>query len=529
MKVLFINPGKEMGGIQCLSAFLKQGGHETALINDSRLFDNPWVSFPRLARYADLGDEVVKQAIDIAPDLIAFSVVSDDFQWALTRARQLKAALGVPVVFGNIHPTSEPEQTLSHPEVDFIVRGEGEYPLLGLADALEKHHGFDKVRGLGYRSNGQVVLNELHPLIQDLDELPFPDKDFTYEVMPYLNRGYTTMTGRGCPYRCTFCDNTTSMNLYREAGQKGRWPRRHSPEYVVREILWAKERYGIDHVRFNDEDFSYDKNWTRRFCELYKKEVDIPYFAWVYPNTIDEEIATLMAESGCDSVEMGVQSGSARLRNEVMHRRTPEENILRAMHAFRKVGIKCTVDMIVGLPTETIEDLDISVDLINRGRPYHLYAFWMRYYASTEILNIAKERAVLSPAEIAQIRDGNYGRGSIAGGTTREKNVLAHRYHTLLVMTPILPQRFVSWLLRRNFVRFMPRVNPFLIVNITKLLHPNPLDEFARRERGLWRFELPRTIRKMIRRVLRLEPMPEPTPTGTRRFEESSEKLAESA
>ena len=149
MKVLFINPGKEMGGIQCLSAFLKQGGHETALINDSRLFDNPWVSFPRLARYADLGDEVVKQAIDIAPDLIAFSVVSDDFQWALTRARQLKAALGVPVVFGNIHPTSEPEQTLSHPEVDFIVRGEGEYPLLGLADALEKHHGFDKVRGDG--------------------------------------------------------------------------------------------------------------------------------------------------------------------------------------------------------------------------------------------------------------------------------------------------------------------------------------------------------------------------------------------
>src|SRR5207245_2462239 len=107
-----------------------------------------------------------------------------------------------------------------------------------------------------------------------------------------------------------------------------KWTRRHSPARVVAEIAWAKERYGIRHIRFNDEDFSYDKKWIREFAPLYKEKVGLPYFAWVYPNTIDDEIAGLLADSGCDAVEMGIQSGSERIRKDILNRKTTDSQIL---------------------------------------------------------------------------------------------------------------------------------------------------------------------------------------------------------
>src|SRR5207237_10570849 len=129
------------------------------------------------------------------------------------------------------------------------------------------------ILGLGYKEKGEAIINGMRPLIEDLDTLPFPDKDLYYEIMPYLNHGYTTMSGRGCPYRCTFCDNNTSMKFYKdEVPKTQKWTRRHSPRYVIDEMLWATERYGIKHVRFNDEDFSYDQRWIRDVCALYLKE-----------------------------------------------------------------------------------------------------------------------------------------------------------------------------------------------------------------------------------------------------------------
>ncbi len=510
MKVLFLNPGKEMAAYQCLSAFVKQSGHRAALVNDPHLFDNPWMHFPRLSRYADVGDEILEQIRRESPDLIGISVVSEEYRWAVSRARLLKKHFDIPIVLGNIHPTVSPAEVMSHPEADFIVRGEGEVTLLELMDALERQRGYENIQGLVYRDKGQIRVNPQRELIQDMDVLPFPDKDLAYETMPFLQGIYTTMTGRGCPYRCTFCDNTTSMNLYRQQGGKKRWTRRHSPEYVVREIKWAKERYGIRHVRFNDEDWSYDKEWTREFCELYRDSgVDVPYFAWVYPNTITPEIARLMAESGCDSVEMGVQAGSKRLRDDILHRSTPDEKIVGALRAFRDAGIRTTTDLIVGLPTETKEELDATVRLINEGQPWHLYAFWLRYYPGSEITTIARERGILSEEEILSLENGQHGRGVISGGSTREKDLLTQSYQTFLLLVPILPKKIVSWLLRKDWIRFTPRLNPLVLVNITKVFKKNPQDEFRKQERGLWLQEGPRALRKIFRRLLRLDPLPE--------------------
>lgn len=500
MKVLFVNPQQEMGGIQCLSAFLKRAGHQTALVNDPNLFHNPWIQYPGLAALFENTEHILQAIADHKPDLIGFSVVTDEFQWALKWANRIKQCMNVPIVFGNVHPTFHPEEVLAHSCVDYVVRGEGEITLLELVESLEGKREEKDILGLGYKENGQIRLNKMRPLIEDLDTLPFPDKDLYYEQMPYLNNGYTTMSGRGCPYRCTFCDNNTSAQLYRKeiSGKVQKWTRRHSPERVVKEILWAKERYGIKHLRFNDEDFSYDKRWIREFTELYKKEVNVPYFAWVYPNTIDEEIAQLLSESNCDAVEMGIQSGSEHLRKDVLHRNTKDAQIVSSMAALRKHKIRATVDVIIGLPTETKEDLDATVKLLAEGNPWHVYAFWLRYYPSTEILAIAKSRKLLTPEQIHKLETSQHSRGHIAGGTELEQDKLSRRYHSFIVLLPLIPLFLVKLFLRFDLIRFFPAfVSPFLLVNVTKMIKRDKYNEFRVRgwlmiyhesKKLLWRF-----------------------------------------
>lgn len=505
LKVLFLNPQQEMGGIQCLSAFVKREGYQTALVNDPNLFDNPWVQYPFISKIFEDRDGVLNQIAEHKPDLIGISAVTDDLGWGLKWARRIKERFNIPIVFGNVHATFHPEDCLGYDCVDYIVRGEGEWTLLELMQALEGKLQFSEVLGLGYKENGQVKINAMRPLIEDLDTLPFPDKDLYYSQMPYLNHGYTTMTGRGCPYKCTFCDNNTSSKLYKgNVAKTQKWARRHSPQYVVNEILWAKNKYNIKHVRFNDEDFSYDKNWLREFCPLYKEKVGIPYFAWVYPNTIDDEMAQLLADSGCDSIEMGIQSGAEQLRKEVLNRRTKNTQILEALSALRKAKIRATVDIIIGLPSETKADLDATVRLLAEGKPWHIYAFWLRYYPSTEILSIAKERKLLTPEQIFRLESKQTSRGHLAGGTELEQDKMSRKYHAFIVLLPLMPNYFITFCVDNNLIRFFPSfLNPFFLVNITKMLKRDSYNEF--RIRG-WRMIFTETTNLffgLFRRALR--------------------------
>lgn len=120
VKVVFINPQQEMGGLQCLSSFVKSRGHKTALVNDPNLFDNPWIQYPRLATWMEGRDKILRRIEAENPDLIALSAVTDDYLWALRWAKDIKLRLGVPVVLGNSHPTFHPQEVLKEEAVDLL-------------------------------------------------------------------------------------------------------------------------------------------------------------------------------------------------------------------------------------------------------------------------------------------------------------------------------------------------------------------------------------------------------------------------
>lgn len=495
-----------MGSIQFLSAYLKKHGHHVALVQDPRLFSNPWIHIPWLDMFFSKENEIINTIKTAGPDIIGLSVVADDFEWAISWAKRIKEKLNVPIVMGNIGPTIDPHYALANSSIDFVVRGEGEIPFLKLISSIENKHDFTEIDGLCFKKDGRIIVNQLQPLISDLDSLPPPDKDLYYNTAPYFKHGYTTMTGRGCPYTCTFCDNSTSMKLYDSGTSvKNKWTRRRSPENVINELAAAKQKYHIKHIRFNDEDFSYSRKWLEAFCNQYiESKVGVPWFAWVYPNTINDEIASRMSRANCRSVEMGIQSGSIRIRNDIMKRRTSDEQIISACKALKNHGILCTVDVILGTPTETKEDLDRTVKLLRSCRPDYIYVFWLRLYEGTELFQLSIHNGWIDKNEVKQIGQKKISRGHLAGGTEIEKSKIARRYYTFIVLIPILPDYIVDFVIKRDLIKHTPHIKPLLLINFVKLFAKRPIcDEFHEHMKHMYRYEIAKQLTKRFCSLLK--------------------------
>ncbi|MDD5090653.1 MAG: cobalamin-dependent protein, partial [Candidatus Wallbacteria bacterium] len=168
MKVTFVYGGFENLGVEYLSAVLKRAGHSTALVYSPKLFNDTMLEADFLASAFARTGSIVHRILATKPDLLAFSVVTDDFVWAREIAQRVKKKRPeLPVIFGGIHPTSVPELVMECPEVDYACVGEGEEAIVELADALE--HGSDPsgIQNIWGRKDCQVFSNPVRPLIQD--------------------------------------------------------------------------------------------------------------------------------------------------------------------------------------------------------------------------------------------------------------------------------------------------------------------------------------------------------------------------
>ncbi len=452
MKVLFVYSGYENLGVEYLSAALREAGHRTALAFDPRLFDDHYTRAPLLARLLDRRQAMLARAEGERPDLLAFSVVTEDFTWACEVAGELKQRLGLPVVFGGVHVSSVPRRVMEEPVVDYAVVGEGERALVALADRLEAGRPVDDVPNLCFRRHGQVVQTDLAPLLQDLDALPLPHKELFYDQLPYLRRDYMTMTSRGCPNRCTYCFNDSMRRLYRG---KGRYVRRRSVDAVLGELVRARATWPLERVQFYDDVFTTDRAWLERLAPRYRHEVALPFWCSVNPRFVDRDVVHLLADMGCWEVQMGVQTINRRLRRAL---RRPEDidQVRRAVELFRAAGIKVVLDNISGVPGETEADVLESLAFYNRVRPSRISDYYMRYYPATEVVEQALAAGALDPAAVEELERGrgseSFALGGTAGVTTRQR-----RLHFLLAVLLQLPPGLNQQILSRRLFRFLPR------------------------------------------------------------------------
>ncbi|GAB6267512.1 MAG: hypothetical protein STSR0002_02520 [Smithella sp.] len=436
MKIAFASIAYESLAISILSAIAKKEGHSVKLLHTPTLFkDGLTREFKRLARFFSNDKEIFKQLKAYQPDLIAFSVVTFDYQRALHYAENFKKICPqAKIVFGGIHVSSVPEVVIANDFIDYIVIGEGEIAFPEIIRHIEKGDSSGPIVNTWYRSQDNTIIKGRQiGFIQDLDSLPHFDNEIWKEIFP-LKSYYLTMTSRGCPYNCSYCFNHFFRDIPEE---KSNYIRRRSVKHVMEELRSYKEKYKIRMIEFWDDIFIFDKKWLKDFLEAYKKEIAIPFKCYIHVNLFDEDTAIQLKDAGCQWVDFGIQNINEEYRKKYLKRNETNANIMKALQILKKHKIVSFADYIVGLPGDTIEHYEEARLFFIENMPDIIEPYWMSYHPQTEIIEKGFEHNILNAEKIDLI---NHGRNPHSYFETSPVSRDFHdEYYFILKVLPAVP------------------------------------------------------------------------------------------
>ncbi len=366
-------------GLWFVAATLAEAGHHVEVLN--------W--------HAEGRDLAAAEATLVAlrPDLIGFTVLQANRFGALDLCRRAKAALpGVRTVLGGVAATFLWKLFLDHyPDVDFVVRGEGEAAMLALAERLESGQSrFDDLPNLAWREAGAARANPCAPPREDLDSLPNPAKLYTYSHLALT---------RGCPGKCTFCGSP------RFWGPKVRF---HSPEYFVEQMALLNAK-GVDHFYVSDDTFTLDRERARRVCELIlERGLKVTWNAISRVDLVDHETLKLMRRAGCIQVSFGVESASEEVRAFLGKRITPQA-ARDAFAAAHRAGLLARAYFIYGSPGDSAATIRENIDLIRQLKPLVVHFFVLTLYPGSALYDRFRQEFSLSDETwLKRIEDVKY-------------------------------------------------------------------------------------------------------------------------
>lgn len=461
MKIVFVAIGVESLAIELLSSFLKKQGHQVDVVFDPRIFDSEAIHFKKISKIFDIKKELVNQILDKKPDLIGFSVFTLNYQRALCLAKLIKKKnKKIPIIFGGIHPTSVPKVVIKEKCVDMVCVGEGEYAL----DELLNNLSATNIKNIWFKKDNQIIKNHLRPLIEDLNTLPFPDKDLFYKIYPKFMEDYYTISSRGCPFACTYCANNVIKSVYKGLGKP---IRRRSPENIINELVWAKKKFSPKKITFVDDIFVQDVEWLKTFVSLYKKKVKLPYVILTHPKFVTLEITKLLAKSGCYFLLFGIQSASEKTRVKILERFETNEEIRTAALNCHLAKLNFSIDHIFNIPGESITEHEMALNFYNELRPSIVNSFWLQYFPKTEIINKAIKLKALKPSMVSKINNGLTSTSLVVGignQDTINPHLVYKNFQFLFMLLPIFSKKFFSKIIKSKI--YLKSFQPPLLINI---------------------------------------------------------------
>ncbi|MBF0331224.1 MAG: B12-binding domain-containing radical SAM protein [Candidatus Omnitrophica bacterium] len=492
MRVAFVCPGYENLGIEYLSAVLRQDGVETRLFLDPILFaESNFIDHPGLAGLSSYKARLLREIRRFDPQLICFSVISDNYRWACQWAADLRAVAQGRIVFGGIHPTSSPEVVIRSSCVDYICIGEGEYPLRDLVRSLASGGDGSGILNIWSKKDDEVLRTGIRPPIEDLDALPFPDKGLFYHAHPVFKGGYLAMTSRGCSFSCKYCCNNVYHRLY---GKSAARIRRRSVGHVIAELERAKKEYAPRHILFADDLFNSDVKWLQAFLQEYRQRIGLPFACYVFPDLIDEPVAQALQDAGCFKVQMGLQVFDQEKRKNVLGRVSSQDKIAAAIGSLRRRHIYVVCDTIFGFPDEVEEELVGLARFYAEHPPDHCESFWLRYYPGTEITQWAFENGYIDQSKKRRIEEGLESFGMVKNPEHPGTGSYARQIMLLLSLYPFMPKKLKLWVLDRKIYRHMPLLPSIVVYVLVRLVHHPRFDFNTERTWRRYRYFLTRLI-----------------------------------
>ena len=403
MKILFVYPnaGSQLGfnyGLAHLSAVLKSAGHDVALL---QLCEEVSELPSRKAFVATIKRE--------QPDLVGFSVVTN--QWAYTRklAAWTREATSVPLICGGIHAMAAPEEILKSGLFDFALRGEAEDALLELVNKLDQEEDISAVDNLVFLRDGKIQINPVRAL-PDIRRLPFKDYDiFDFQQIIDAKKGWVgLMASRGCPFACTYCFNHHMVRTYRNdlncSFQALNYIRHMAVDDIIAEINYLCNHYnGIKMFIFDDDLFTYYKDYVKAFCTAYKETIQIPFVVNAHVGFFDADRADDLASANCRIVKLGVESGSPRIRKRILNRHMGNTAIINAIQTAGDAGLHSSVFLMIGLPGETEEDVMATIKLMADSLPGRFRWSFFFPYPGTTAYEVSRKENLINHAKMARM------------------------------------------------------------------------------------------------------------------------------
>jgi len=404
MKVLFFYRGIESIGTEYLMSYLKMKGHTVGLIFDPGLDDNLFLKL-KFVRRLNINKYLLKKAIDFNPDIIAVSIPTNLYPFVKVMISILKQELNVPVIAGGPHVTALPEYVLQNEHIDMVCIGEGEEAFAELLEKMKRGLDIYDTKNIWFKKDGQIIRNDIRDLIQDLDNLPFPDKSFFYDQGCFYDH-LEMVTGRGCPFQCTFCNIHFQRKLF---SGKGRFVRRRSVSNVLAEIKMHLNLYDIKSITFHDDTFTADIKWIEEFSDRYRKEIGIPFYCFAYPTTVNKGMINLLKNANCTNIFMGMDSGDPDVRTNLLKRPMSDDRIITSAKLIREARIHLQLSAIFGFPGETAESMWKTVRMIDRIRPEVVSGYIFYPFPKTELHEYAVEKGYLDEKGIELVKSGEGG------------------------------------------------------------------------------------------------------------------------
>ncbi len=368
-------------GISYISSFLKTFGCNTKLI---------------VLHHTNFENEVERIIQEYLPDMICFTSVASEYFYVCKIARYIRNKLpNVYMIIGGPHASLQPQEVLEGP-FDAVCVSEGEYPVKELAVILQSGEVPCQIPNLWIKKDNTIVRNETRSFFQDLDEIPIPDREM-WRPWVENDSSHMILVARGCPYNCTYCSNHILRNL-----SKGKYVRFRSPQNVMREIhLLCEEFPSVSEVYFEVETITANQKWAFELCDLLEgfnatrdKPLTFGTNIRAMRNKSLKQLFGAFVKAGFRFINMGIESGSERVRNQVLFRKEKDSDIVHTCDEAHEAGLSVNVYNLIGLPGETPEDFKKTIKINRRCLPEGNYLSIFYPYPGTELYRVCMERGI---------------------------------------------------------------------------------------------------------------------------------------
>jgi len=372
-------------GIAFLAGAVRTAGHE--------------FSFDHLTR-RESPDDTARRALATGSNIIGFSMCHNQRKWAKEIIGSLREGkCKALIIAGGIYPTTDPEEVFRYLDVDGAAIGESEITLPKLMNVIDNGATrVDELSGFYFRrTDGSIKKNNIPPLEADITKLPLPDYSvFDLGKIVKESGGWMTMLlMRGCPYNCYYCCNSILMNLYPVKKDYFRVP---PVDYAIKLI---KQNLGfVDGVRgivFDDDLLCLRSDWFLEFARRYVDEIGLPYNINARAETLTDKVIVALKESGCRIVNIGVESGSPEVRENILNRNYTNELLISVFSKLNQAGILTSTFNMIGLPFETREQMRETLKINIKLKPYRGACFYFYPYPGTHLYDICIENNLLKP------------------------------------------------------------------------------------------------------------------------------------